>query len=1319
MTYEEMISANNPILEFDASGKPITPDLILANKDGSYIGIITNVSNFTDGYYMNNPYEISFTVSKKVDGKECWVWDDVKDFKLVYSPQHAEWYEITINISESTETTKSVNGLHAQEAELSQRLIFETEINTEDDIARDDYVVTKFYDPDHVKGSLLHRLLADKCQDYTIFHVDNSLRDIQRTFSFNKKSVKDCLDEVADEVECLFVYGESFDDDGKLHRTISAYDLLDYCTNCGKRGIYINGRCTNCDSNNIIKGYGNETNIFISRENIASSITLKTNADKVKNCFRLEAGDDVMTAVIRSINPNGSQYIWYFSDDMRSDMSNELRVKLIDYDNLYSQYQQGGSTYSVMTLMDSQGNTLTDSQDTPLGVRHNSDAISMDLVPQELITQYNALVDKYVGYNGQLSKIVYPIYGVTNLIAADYKSRYMYDFLKNTMMPGSSEVQDTTAAEQIQNLTVANLSPVGLGGDKNLSNVSLATANSAVTAYAKLWVDTSRYKVEVINSTYNNPIWRGSIVVSSYTKDEDTATTPMLSITLNVADATYIQQSVDKAMKKMETQNLGSVALFHMSDTDFKNELKKYSLSYLGILRDVADACLDILIEQGVGEAQQDLYQQIYLPYYRKSGFIEDELVVREGELAILLAPNRDAKKGLIDYIEKQREAVREALDMPTFLGEDLWQELIAFRRDDVYQNNNYISDGLSDSELIDNAQQFYDAALKEIKKSAELQSTLSGKLQNFLLMPEFQNIAQYVKLGNKIYLEIDDKVYQLRLISYEIDYSRIDGIDIAFSDVVKAGDLVSDIRSVLDQARSIATSYSATARQANKGSMADAMLNNWVVNGLDLTSKKIVNTADNQNMIIDQSGLYMRRSLDFEDGYSMEQTKMINAGIYYTTDGWRTVKAGLGRFKYIHPETGEEVTDFGVIANTVMGDLIIGNKLNIFNSNGTVKMDADGTIFTLRDNEDNSSVFKIRKDNGNNTYTDLLSINASNQLVLNGSSVKISAGNTTGDIASTGNIIATINASSEGVTISASKVNLTGYVTMTNLSTAGQTTINGGNVTTGTMSAERIKGGTLTLGGSNNTNGSLSVLNASGTQIGSWNKDGVTINSGSLNIGNGVFKVTTAGALTATSATISGKITATSGTIGGFTIGSSAIYNGMTSYGDTTHNGVFVSTSGIALGKGAFKVSNAGAMTASNATITGTVTSTGSNNTKAIFSNAAIQFYHGSTLLGGVATANSGTEMSFGGYGNTGFFARGTLTLSAGGTSSDNRHFRLDLKNDGTTLFVGKYWNGVLVSCQNHELRFAVDSQNRLCYQIDGHTGWRRINPDSTDSGA
>lgn len=58
--------------------------------------------------------------------------------------------------------------------------------------------------------------------------------------------------------------------------------------------------------------------------------------------------------------------------------------------------------------------------------------------------------------------------------------------------------------------------------------------------------------------------------------------------------------------------------------------------------------------------------------------------------------------------------------------------------------------------------------------------------------------------------------------------------------------------------------------------------------------------------------------------------------------------------------------------------------------------------------------------------------------------------------------VISSINLSSEAATINANKINLTGYITATDLATSGQTTINGDNITTGSLSANRIQGGTL-----------------------------------------------------------------------------------------------------------------------------------------------------------------------------------------------------------------------------------------------------------------
>jgi hypothetical protein len=59
------------------------------------------------------------------------------------------------------------------------------------------------------------------------------------------------------------------------------------------------------------------------------------------------------------------------------------------------------------------------------------------------------------------------------------------------------------------------------------------------------------------------------------------------------------------------------------------------------------------------------------------------------------------------------------------------------------------------------------------------------------------------------------------------------------------------------------------------------------------------------------------------------------------------------------------------------------------------------------------------------------------------------------------------------------------------------QTTIYGDQIKTGSMTADKIQGGTLTLGGSSNTNGLLSIKNASGSEIIKGDNTGILIDGG------------------------------------------------------------------------------------------------------------------------------------------------------------------------------------------------------------------------------
>ena len=116
-----------------------------------------------------------------------------------------------------------------------------------------------------------------------------------------------------------------------------------------------------------------------------------------------------------------------------------------------------------------------------------------------------------------------------------------------------------------------------------------------------------------------------------------------------------------------------------------------------------------------------------------------------------------------------------------------------------------------------------------------------------------------------------------------------------------------------------------------------------------------------------------------------------------------------------------------------------------------------------------------------------------------------------------------------------------------------------------------------------------------------SWvlNDNSWTLYSG----GSEVFKATSNGV------EVTGIIKATSGKIGGFTIGSSSLYNGMNNI-DSTSKGVYVGTSGIAVGGGAFKVTSSGTVSANDMTLTGTLTIGGKTITAAKLRNGAQSAY-------------------------------------------------------------------------------------------------------------
>lgn len=1019
-------------INFDTSGNPEIPVLVLTSQRGDNFGVIPYFTNLKITDNLKTASELYFKVPKTSNGEKFKYWDEIHNFRLIYVPDWDKYFVITLEINESNSIEKVITANLLQEVELGQLLLHNIEINTETDISREDYIRTVLYNSGEPKGSLLNRLIKDKASNYTILHVDDSIKNIQRSFSFDDTSIYDAFQSISEEIDCLFVFGERPEGDTttSIPRTISVYDLESNCKDCGYRGEFMD-QCPKCGSTNIKEGYGEDTTIFVNKENLADSISVSSDTDSVKNCFYLQSGDDLMTSTIINANPSGSQYIWYFTDEMKADMSDELRSRLESYDKQYSYYQ----------------------------LEYEAE------LNDDIIQKYNNLVVKYREYNSDLKVIQPPVRGYSSLIELYYDAIDFYGYLYTSLTP-SVKIDKTTAKEQAELLTSKSLSPISV---QNVKYISLATANSTVINYAKVFIDTAKYKIKVKNSSIDGTTWTGVLTVENYYDEEDTADTSMLTLIFDGDVERFIKQEIDKALAKNKEEDKGIVTLFKKDANEFQKELAKYSYTNLQILNDACQSCLNIMIENNDSTedswnyTEGNIYKELYLPMCKKQELISAELKLRETEIAIVNGTTDEygdvSKKGLKNYIEDIRNKILKNLDFQNYIG-DCWGELNLFRREDTWSNDNYISDGLTNKELLDNANKFLEAATKDIKKSSELQNSIDTTLKNLLIKEEFQPIVKYFQTGNWIRMQVDNVVYKLRLLNYSIDFDNISDLSVEFSDTTKDWGNIKDIQNVLSQSKQMATSYTSVKRQAEKSIATKDTVDGWVESGINANITKIM-SGDNQDVIVDKHGITCRKWDPIKNGFDDNQMKIINSMLVYTHDGWQTYDAALGSFEFYNPKTKQTETGYGVIAKQLVGSIILGENIGIYNKNGSLSFDEEGlsisngtNSFNVDPNSKNlltiskgdDQVFGVTNE-GNLTYTGVVT---STKLILTGEGLNETNGKNTVKILPTDSSIFTLSDENEKVFYfdDNNTLNFVGNVNASNLTLDDDVKINSSHIT-------------------------------------------------------------------------------------------------------------------------------------------------------------------------------------------------------------------------------------------------------------------------------
>lgn len=391
----------------------------------------------------------------------------------------------------------------------------------------------------------------------------------------------------------------------------------------------------------------------------------------------------------------------------------------------------------------------------------------------------------------------------------------------------------------------------------------------------------------------------------------------------------------------------------------------KYSLAYLREKLKSQQNLIDVYINNGWGDVGNENYKTYYLPTHNKIVAIEAEIKVRESQI--------EAKYAEYHALCEQKNAIQDSLNIEKYLGEKLWLELSSYRREQTYDNSNYsVTDETTDIERFQMTKQLYDTAYEELQKINEPIYQFSTSMANIYAIFDAQkSVVDKFQLGNYIRVgNMEDDIHKVRFIKAKLNFSDLGNISVEFSEMMESSGIESTKKGFWDDVRQAATSYSFIRKQYNKDKDAMSYVKSVRLAGLSSALADVQN-ADDQDFTIGSRGVIGKLWNEDKGDYEPEQIHIINNKIVFTDDAWKSCKMAIGKVNI----NGTDA--YGIIADVLVGKMIIGEQMYIGNSANTLVFDTDGlkvtngiNTFTVSPNSDDS-IIDISNSSGKVMYAD------------------------------------------------------------------------------------------------------------------------------------------------------------------------------------------------------------------------------------------------------------------------------------------------------------------------------------------------------------
>lgn len=526
--------------------------------------------------------------------------------------------------------------------------------------------------------------------------------------------------------------------------------------------------------------------------------------------------------------------------------------------------------------------------------------------------------------------------------------------------------------------------------------------------------------------------------------------------------------------------------------------LETYNSDLLTLQTTLATYNEDLLTLQGVQKSRI----QANLPY----SDINAQITAKNAQITAqnTLIANKNAQ---IATVTATLQAINTLVSFANNFTTPQLLELNSFIYENTYQNDNIIqTDSMTLVEVQQQAQQLYDQAVSVLAVASTPRYTMNLTSVNYLDLPMFSVFTEQTELGCVVTVEVDDdRIIETVLLelSYQLDNPQ--QFSITFSNRLRLDNgkfVYSDLQGQVVSAGSAVAFNS--AEWSNWSANYKDDVTTFINSSLDTTVNNLISNT-NQEILINQNGLRARQSTG-SGTYSGQQAWLVNNMLAFSTDGFTTAKLALGQIT--NPTGG---TSYGLVADVIVGRLLAGNSLTITNSGNNFTLDSTGATLTnakFSIQTTNTKViidptstisFRIQKNVGG-TFTDKFWVDNSGNVNFAGT-LSGATGTFTGTLTAAAGNIGTLVIDSlglktadginylrgdgslkwGGLTISGSSATFNGTIFANKLS--GQVVdsqvasgLNAGKVTNGSMSGDRLYGGSPTLASIDSTGSSLSM---------------------------------------------------------------------------------------------------------------------------------------------------------------------------------------------------------------------------------------------------